>query len=539
MSPTAAPTPAEATPAPTVTVSSGMVRGGRELADPTFDIIQDEFAGNLDPFGGHLPTVDQDSLELIWGNHPFVAGCLRANAGASTDPEIRIRKTVGKGEYEVLDEHPALDVLYKPNPMMDGFFLRAFIGMQLETHGQAFLVADDRAGEIWPMHATRVGIDTKGGTPSRPISKYTFRAAGRVLDLKPERVIHMKYPNPWSDDPYHGYSKVRDLWPTLQQSDNARAWLTSFFENGALVGGQFSVPGELSKDAYKRMLSMINQRFKGVKRWFKPYLAEGGAKYERMAATVKEAMPVELEESTIKQIMAVMQTPPIVLGLEASTFATAREQRRNWFKGPIRFMLGIQTGAFNTSLFRALGIPDDNLEFFADLESVEELQKDRQQQASIDQIYINLGVYGPEYVRARDGYPEPEEPEQPEPTPPADPNADPAAEDAPADESNPPEDAAETEPEDDATEDQLSDGAVPVGVRWPVNGSLSDPPAEFLEFLAGNGLLSHDLSIRSGHWWADQGVPATLVLDTFHAGNVVMGRLRAGASEERWWGGGR
>ena len=490
------------------------------LADPTWGVAYGEIKAQ--DTGHGVPQFDHNQIALakIFGAAPIASACVRANATAATRAEIKVRKVSRNGDVEILEDHPLLDVFDRPNPRMTGPEWRLDAGMQLETFGQFFNTIDRQNGrdELWPMSSARVTINPSN-RPTDPIAGYTFEAGGSTVRLRSDQVVHGRYPGPWPENILHGHSKLRDLWPVLQQASLQDKWIASFFANAAVLGGVLSVPGELTDRSYKRLLAQITKRM--GRRWHEPYIAEGGAKWERVQSTIKEVMPTELDEVVERKILAVMGTPRIALAFPGENFATAREQRRSWWNQTLGPLLDTMAAALNvSSLVQQYATSGSWLEVFFDLSTIEELQKDAMAQAQVDAVYITAGVYGPEYVQQREGYPEPEEPEMPEPAPDV-------PEDGEGMEPDPPEESQETE-----REDELS-AVVPIAVVWPKIPESADPPLAMKAFCEEHG-LEYRPELDGEDWMSPQGIPTHVVASTFRRGMLQMGRIRPGASADFW-----
>lgn len=397
---------------PTPPVSPPQPPGLHSLSDPIWDAVRTDLANTS--VGDSVPPFNQNqaALEAIYGSHPLVTACIRANSSEAHSVPWKLRAHAN-GTTEEVETHEILDVLARPNPKTHDSTLRLWLGMQVENFGQSFLTIDKGiAGntELWPMPASRVTIIP--GDDVEPVRAYAYHAqqgvgasfiggthsaqAGQVSTVAAEDVIHSKYPNPWASDYYHGFSKVRELWTMLRRSAVAEQWLQKFFEQGAVIPYAIEATNELSEVSYQRLKDTIKENLQGVQNFAKPFLAEA-ARVRKIGATIAEADPSSLESAVEDRILAAMGTPRTALFLPGGNFATAREATRLWYRRTIMPLNEVLLDAINTSRFVTVFNSERiRFELYADYSGVEALQKDRAAQATADSIYLTHGVADPD-----------------------------------------------------------------------------------------------------------------------------------------------
>lgn len=84
---------------------------------------------------------------------------------------------------------------------------------------------------------------------------------------------------------------------------------SSFFKNGASPSGIFSIEGELSDEAFKRMKEDFDKSYTGMKNSNKPMVLEGGAKFSPITMTNTESQFLEGRRYQKEDIAMIFRVP--------------------------------------------------------------------------------------------------------------------------------------------------------------------------------------------------------------------------------------
>lgn len=82
-----------------------------------------------------------------------------------------------------------------------------------------------------------------------------------------------------------------------------------YFKNGANASGAFSIQGELSDDAFKRMKNDFEEAYAGLKNSHKPLVLEGGAKFERITMTNEDSQFLDSRKFQKQDISMIFRVP--------------------------------------------------------------------------------------------------------------------------------------------------------------------------------------------------------------------------------------
>ena len=137
----------------------------------------------------------------------WVYACVRLIAQSIASANWRLYRVNKKGEWEEIDDHPALKLFNNPNQFMTRSELFYLLGQNLELVGESFwlLVRDERKKivGIFPLNSTRMELELENGLPKR----WIYKTRGEGIPLELDDVVHIKYPNPVN--PYRGLSPLR------------------------------------------------------------------------------------------------------------------------------------------------------------------------------------------------------------------------------------------------------------------------------------------------------------------------------------------
>lgn len=189
--------------------------------------------------------------------------------GAGQDDEC------GAQDVELVDRHPALVVLDRPNP----FFTRQELFESGQQHvdltGEGWLVVG-RMGkmpaELWVARPDRMIVVTD---PRDFLLGYIYVGPdGAERPLLPTDVLSMRMPAPM--DPYRGMGPVQTVMTNIEGAAWSSEWNTNFFRNGARPGGIVKLTRRMSDPDFNRLVERFNIAHRGVQNAGKTAFLEEG-----------------------------------------------------------------------------------------------------------------------------------------------------------------------------------------------------------------------------------------------------------------------
>ena len=237
---------------------------------------------------------------------------------------ITVKGAGDKSAVEEIEEHPLLDLLYKPNPFMTKDEFIELTVLHMELTGEAFwYIIRNGAGvpvELWPLMPYLVTIKKSAETF---IGGYAYSTpSGASLLIQPEDVIHHKYMNP--SDLYRGQSVVMAAARAVDTDANAADYNRNFFYNSAMPSLTLEADGTLSDETWKRLESQWDGKFSGTANAHKTAILEEGLKVNVLSMAQKDMEFLESRKFNRDQILALFRVSGAILGIqESSNRATA------------------------------------------------------------------------------------------------------------------------------------------------------------------------------------------------------------------------
>ena len=265
--------------------------------------------------------------------------CIGLITQAAATVKLQAHQTNRRGGCKEITQHPILDLLKNPNPLMTGpQFLESIYHYRLIS-GNAFITAiapeDTPPQELHLLRPDRVHVVAgKGGVPMS--YRYTVNDKTTNYAVNPingeSTILHIKNFHPTND--WYGLSPIEAAAYSIDQHNQSAAWNQSLLQNGARPSGALIVKaneqfgGNLSEDQYSRIKTQIDEQFSGHENAGRPILLEGGLEWKEMSLTPKDMDFVEAKNSAARDIALAFGVPPQLLGIPGdNTFSNLQEAR--------------------------------------------------------------------------------------------------------------------------------------------------------------------------------------------------------------------
>ena len=340
-----------------------------------------------------------------YADSAWVYSCIYQIASKAAGVPYRLKKQkMSKGvvsEEEVGDDK-LINLLYTPNPWMSGYDLIEATISFMELTGNAYWLLDSMVAgkptEMWylPPDSVRIVPDDNNF-----IKGYTYDPGdGKPFFIEKEFIIHFKYFNPL--DMYYGMGPLSPGRKSIDSQNYGDEYNREFFKGGAEPGVTLITDGELDDDQRLRIKAAWKAKHRGYKNAHRTALLEGGMKIERTGIGHKDMDFVNLKKMSREDILGVLKMPPAMVGIfEYANYANSVEQRKIFW---IDTMMP-KIRKFVSTLDSFLVAPYHDTTYFLDPDysGIEVLQKDKKQQAEIDDIQVKNGTKLINEIRERDG----------------------------------------------------------------------------------------------------------------------------------------
>ena len=335
----------------------------------------------------------QDLAKDGYMQNAIVYRCVNEIAnGASAVPYM-----IKQGD-EVLDYHPIMDLLNRPNPLQSNseFFASLYGYLLLSGNSYVLKVGADNQppSELHLLRPDRITI--KGGQNYIP-QKYQYIISGRVhaeYDVDQETansdLKQIKLWNPLDD--YYGLSPLAAGALEIDQHNMAAKHNVNLLNNGARPSGAvvfkpkddqgFAV--NLTESQRQQLLTDLNNRFSGTSNAGRPMLLEGDFDWKEMGLSPKDMDFGNLKHMATTDIALCFGVPSQLVGVpDAQTYANVAEARLALYEETIIPYLKKIESDMNEWLVPMFG---EDLMFCYDVDSIPALSERRKK------IYENVSM---------------------------------------------------------------------------------------------------------------------------------------------------
>jgi HK97 family phage portal protein len=224
-------------------------------------------------------------------------------------------------------EHPALQLLHRPNAIQSEYEFKHNLIVDLLTHGNAYVLKvvtkSGKTIELIPLDADKVEI-TRSASGKRT---YTFDNSNVYGE---DQLIHIRdFANHTTD----GLSKVLQC-ANLVAVDNAIDYsMADIFKNGNAVAGVIEYPTNVPPEAAAAITEGYSKKFgaNGSARGGVMVLGDGGEFTQLNPLTAADSDMLKLKEQTIARICAVFNVPSYMLEQSNGTQYNNLSQRQTSF----------------------------------------------------------------------------------------------------------------------------------------------------------------------------------------------------------------
>lgn len=266
-----------------------------------------------------------------------VYACVRLLAESIAGLPLHVYKYEGQGKVKV-PGHPLYTLLHDvPNSEMTSFTWRETSMAHILLWGNLYSqIIRDRAGRVvglYPLQPSRMTVNRDKNL--KVYYTYTLfqddnpnMKNKKSVDLPAEQVLHIPG---LGYDGLVGYSPIAMAKTAIGMCLATENFGSSFFQNGARLGGVLEHPGTL-KDPEK-VRAAWQAAYGGSGNTGKVAVLEEGLKYQQIAIPPEDAQYLQTRKFQINEIARIFRVPPHMIGdLEKATFSNIEEQSLEFVK---------------------------------------------------------------------------------------------------------------------------------------------------------------------------------------------------------------
>ena len=328
----------------------------------------------------------------------------------------RVKILLFRGDQEV-DNHPLLDLLYKPSPTMSQveYFQALYSYLLIAGNNYILSVGGDKSPptELYNLRPDRMKIRT--GTRAMPVS-YDYVLKGQVVEsylvdqaTGNSKVKHIKLFNPLDD--YYGMSPMAASSVDIDQHNLANKHNVNLLQNGARPSGAviFNPKDEtgghvqLSDVQRNQLMNDVNQRFSGTGNAGKPMLLEGDFDWKEMGLSPKDMDFIQLKNMSAKDIALVYGVPSQLIGIpDSQTYSNFAEAKLALYNETIIPLLDRIQGDLNEWLVPMFN--EQGLELRYDIDSIPAMAEQRKRVFESVTAGVKDGILTRNEAREQLGY---------------------------------------------------------------------------------------------------------------------------------------
>jgi len=333
-----------------------------------------------------------------YGDKAWVYACVNVIAETTSTADFVLKNQQG----QIIQDHPVLDLLYRPNKFMSGRSLRQWIIASLELTGNAYILKDNlnsrgEPRELFPLLSQLVEI-IPGKNSQEPIAGYKYRAGARTAYYKASDIIHFKYFNPF--DFFYGLAPLAAARKSVENLDKAETYNRAFFDNCGTLSGVLYTEGKLDEASRKRLLNAWNSKYRSAAKAHQVALLEGGLKWQNTALSQKDMDFISSMQLSRETILAIFHVPPALVGVfEHSPQFTTKEQQRIFWQTCIHPKQTLMLETLTEFLLPHFD-KTCTMYFDKDISNISALKEDELQRAQAAKIYFEMGFSKAEIATA-------------------------------------------------------------------------------------------------------------------------------------------
>lgn len=258
-----------------------------------------------------------------------VYACVTKIAAAAAGIQFRLTD----GTDKAVDDHPLLDLLWRPNEYegQRAWMRRRF--SQLLLHGNSYVQAVrpmssmPPAALFLPMPQRMRVVPGSGGVL---VGGYEYEVRGQKTPLDPRLVLHSKLFHPTDD--WYGLSPLTVASRGVDVSNMAAEWNMRLLQNDMRPPGVLATELQLGDAQYQRLRASVRERYQGYENAGEPLLLEGGLSWQQMSISPKELDWIQGIVHNKREIAAVFNIAPELIGdSENKTYSNFQEARRSLY----------------------------------------------------------------------------------------------------------------------------------------------------------------------------------------------------------------
>ena len=314
-----------------------------------------------------LGVSEEEVMREPYKKSDLVYICISTTAKAISQVPLIVVKDLSPNDdsYKPLPSNNPWNQLFsRPNFMTDRYSFVESIISYLMLDGEVFVVPHPPGlsppSSMWVVRNKfiRPIKDPK----TNLLSGWLYNQSGQFADpnantmrdnsipLHVDEVARIFLFNPY--DPLRGMSPLEAGKMSVVVDYKAAFYTSVFFDEGASPGGVISTEQKLGDKQFNRTREQFESRHQGFRKAHRIAVLEQGLKYTQTGLSQKDMEFGDLRKLTAERIYQIFgMKKAIVSVVEDVNYATAREERKEWWEGTNIPLMSMTSSALNFILF--------------------------------------------------------------------------------------------------------------------------------------------------------------------------------------------
>ncbi len=239
------------------------------------------------------------------------------------------------------EEHPALALLKRPNPVQGKAEFLEAVYCQLLLGGNAYVEAVAAEGGLpHELHVLRGDRVTVVPGPDGWPAAYDYTVGSRkhrfVMSETAPPICHIRAYHPLDD--HYGLSPLEAAATAIDVHNAASRWSKALLDNaarpsGAIVFKGADGQGRLTEEQFQRLQTEIELHHMGARNAGRPMLLEGGLDWKPMGFSPSDMEFHKTKEAAAREICIAFGVPPMLAGIPGdATYANYQEANRAFYR---------------------------------------------------------------------------------------------------------------------------------------------------------------------------------------------------------------
>ena len=240
-----------------------------------------------------------------------VYACVRLLSTSQAMLPLQLMRKDGD-THTVATDHPAADVLRRPNRWQTAFEFEAMLSAHKHLKGNAYALIS-RSGrdvrEIIPLHPDYMTIEQ---SPASLDITYVYKVPGKAERRFAQREIHHR--RGLTTDGLHGMSPMSAARKAIGLALQTENHGSRLFSNAAKPAGVLKSPKPLSNEAAARLRESFDNVYAGEENSHRTMVLEDGLEWSQVSMTAEDSQFIESRKFQRNEIAMFYGVPPHMIG---------------------------------------------------------------------------------------------------------------------------------------------------------------------------------------------------------------------------------